>query len=208
MAHKETRSLPVELIRRVAGFLPCTSALNLLLVSRRLRDAYNDRLVFKHIAQTSHLDRIDQRWKSSALFDEKSLLETEEAALAVEKLTSWCTEPTFPKAAEDFDSLFAAYDAYSSERKRSFKPGNSEGWKHTKDSYYLPKEGEVFEEVCWGARIFEGVEPDAGNGDGGGCTDAAAAFTTEQKDAATNLTWPVFSQVTTVDEWAASLGET
>jgi nicotinamidase-related amidase len=39
--------------------------------------------------------------------------------------------------------------------------------------------------------------------------DTTAGFTTEQKDAATELIWPLFAnKVTTVREWVEGLGET
>ena len=39
-------------------------------------------------------------------------------------------------------------------------------------------------------------------------TNATAGFTTEQKDVSQRLLWPVFfEKVTTVEDWAASLGK-
>lgn len=42
--------LPVELLQRIAGFLNCSSALDLARVSRKLHDACNHRVVFRDIA--------------------------------------------------------------------------------------------------------------------------------------------------------------
>jgi nicotinamidase-related amidase len=46
-----------------------------------------------------------------------------------------------------------------------YKPGNFEGWKHKKVVHTSQEESKAFEEGSWGGTIFEGMEPDAGNGD-------------------------------------------
>jgi hypothetical protein len=48
MAHLS--DLPVELVQRIAGFLNCSSALDLARVSRKLHDACSHRIVFRDIA--------------------------------------------------------------------------------------------------------------------------------------------------------------
>ncbi|KAF2801494.1 uncharacterized protein BDZ99DRAFT_577619 [Mytilinidion resinicola] len=116
-------TLPVELIQRVAGLLPCSSALNLICVNHKLREVCNDRHVFKHIAQTLHfdssysgelhhrisqksyLDHFTRKWDSDAFFRGKSLLETKEVALAVEKAHGWLTKPTKPNNDPNYDHV-------------------------------------------------------------------------------------------------------
>ncbi|RYN21251.1 hypothetical protein AA0113_g5326 [Alternaria arborescens] len=44
-------SLPNELIQHITSFLPCSSALNLFKVDRRLRNICNDKVVFQNIAK-------------------------------------------------------------------------------------------------------------------------------------------------------------
>ncbi|KAK5160870.1 hypothetical protein LTR04_004423 [Oleoguttula sp. CCFEE 6159] len=123
---------------------------------------------------------------------------------------------------------------------QQYKPGNYDGWQQMTANHVALKEGKVFEEGSWGARIFEGMEPVRENGDvntdldfllrqreithvvfaglvTNTCvettaryayelTDATAAFSTEQKNAATNIIWPLFAQkVTTTAAWTAGL---
>ncbi|KAF2806708.1 uncharacterized protein BDZ99DRAFT_465503 [Mytilinidion resinicola] len=89
--HPKLDTLPVELLQRIAGFLPCSSALRLIQVSRALRNACNDHFVFKDIARTSHLGFNPPNSVSVALLEGKSILETKQAAFAVENAVDWYT---------------------------------------------------------------------------------------------------------------------
>ncbi|KAF1982764.1 Isochorismatase hydrolase [Aulographum hederae CBS 113979] len=141
------------------------------------------------------------------------------------------------------------------------RAGNFAGWKHMMAVHKSQQENYAFEEGGFGGTIFEGMEPDLGNGDVvvskhwssssfqntdlnyqlrqreitkvvlAGLTtnhcveasaryaydlgyettllsDATAGFSTQLKDAATELVWPLFaSRVMTTDEFIATLGE-
>jgi hypothetical protein len=84
-------SLPVELVRRIASFLPCTSALSLMTASRTLRSTCNDRLLFREIAErttTSNSITKDEEWQdASVLLCRASLSDTIRIAYAVERAT-------------------------------------------------------------------------------------------------------------------------
>jgi nicotinamidase-related amidase len=141
---------------------------------------------------------------------------------------------------------------------QQYRPGFYDGWHHMRKIHESQQQGHAFEEGSWGARIFEGLEPDPKNKDtviskhwssssfqntdldyqlrqrdienvvlvgmtANACvestaryaydigyhttiiTDATAAFTQEQHEAAVTC-WPLFAQeVLTADQWIAKL---
>ena len=141
---------------------------------------------------------------------------------------------------------------------QQIRPGFYDGWHHMRKIHISQKEGHAFEEGSWGAKIYEGLEPDLSNKDAvvskhwssssfqstdldyqlrqrdiqnvvivgmtaNACvestarfsydlgyhttiiTDATAAFTHEQHEAAV-LCWPLFAQeVMSADEWIGKL---
>jgi hypothetical protein len=80
-------SLPLELLRRIASHTSCTTVFNLLLTHRRLREACNERLIFKYIAETHHgIKGPEDVWRDSfVLLDNASLEDTKRVAHAVER---------------------------------------------------------------------------------------------------------------------------
>ncbi|KAF2491205.1 hypothetical protein BU16DRAFT_543447 [Lophium mytilinum] len=118
-------TLPVELLRQIAGLLPCSSVLNLLRVNFTLHVACNHCLVFRDIAQTLHMsspgsyktshcmaqqpysELTTRKWECDTFLRGKSLLETKEIALAVEKAHGWFVEPTKPQEDPDVNRITA-----------------------------------------------------------------------------------------------------
>lgn len=104
-------SLPTELLQSIAQNLPCSSVLNLILVSRRLNNACKDRLVFRHIAEYGHETKDSERhsWHDApVLLDGASLSDTIRTAYAIERANkfrvisqSWKSYQPFPPD-EDF----------------------------------------------------------------------------------------------------------
>ncbi|KAI3544193.1 hypothetical protein CABS01_00317 [Colletotrichum abscissum] len=99
---------------------------------------------------------------------------------------------------------------------KTWKEGNYAGWTHLTPSHKGLAAAKGIAEGSWGAEILEGLEPDVvRNGDvvasrhwnNSGfhvtlLSDATAGFSTEAKDAATNLIWPlIVENVTTVRDW-------
>ena len=80
-------SLPVEIIRRIAAFGPCESALALLKVNRVLYQACNDRLVFKSIIDNGNgPSREMPVWQCTALSLQSPISYWARYALADSKL--------------------------------------------------------------------------------------------------------------------------
>lgn len=48
---------------------------------------------------------------------------------------------------------------------QQYHPGQYDGWKHMTETHVGTKNGKVFEEGSWGAKIYEGLEPQLSNGD-------------------------------------------
>lgn len=81
-------SLPTELLQSIAALCPCSTILNLILVNRALHDACNDRLVFRHIAESAHraIQSSPSQWPEGAAYlSDASLADTIRAAYAAER---------------------------------------------------------------------------------------------------------------------------
>lgn len=99
-------SLPIELIRRIAGYLPCSSAFALMSANKLLYAACNDRLLFKEIAEHTKLPQsffrtglknVTLEWLDApVLLDKASLSDTIRVAYAVDRATEQA-ETTCPQ---------------------------------------------------------------------------------------------------------------
>jgi hypothetical protein len=88
-------SFPNELIQHITSFLPCSSALNLLKVDRRLHNICNDKVVFHNIAKynlerplllENCIELADTSWaEGDSILASYSLEETIRIAYAAER---------------------------------------------------------------------------------------------------------------------------
>ncbi|KAH6665483.1 hypothetical protein B0J14DRAFT_232591 [Halenospora varia] len=87
----DIQSLPLEIVRRIASFVPCDSIFNLLKASRRLHDACNDHLVFKQIIDFSN-SRNGTRWNTGILPHNTSASHCSRFAVADMMAWSWVSD--------------------------------------------------------------------------------------------------------------------
>ncbi|KAH8655019.1 hypothetical protein BGZ60DRAFT_152107 [Tricladium varicosporioides] len=87
----DIQSLPLEIIKRIASFVPCDSVFNLLRASRRLHNACNDHLVFKQIINFSN-SRNGARWDTGILPHLMSTSHCSKLAVADKMAWSWLSD--------------------------------------------------------------------------------------------------------------------